>query len=226
MLIVMWDPTKKENKSIICCHIMLHLLFVLHKGLMLVWFILKHAAKAMKENISCVLTDDLFSFLYLIWTNFIKQNLPCHQIEFCWRNIIFFYWEQLPFTLLWHPQMRIKFLWDVMLCHSVFGFQCFEGTVILQNSDKHAAIDSVIQQKTCILSSGAEHQIVHIHRCPFLHALWIWDISNLVPPHTQNFFTLHFEMIMSLTKLLSKNEVYFISWIITFFIGAIPMCFH
>jgi len=67
--------------------------------------------------------------------------------------------------------MRIKFLWDVMLCHSVFGFQCFEGTVILQNSDKHAAIDSVIQQKTCILSSGAEHQIVHIHRCPFLHAL-------------------------------------------------------
>jgi len=26
----------------------------------------------MKENISCVLTDDLLSFLYLIWTNFIK----------------------------------------------------------------------------------------------------------------------------------------------------------
>jgi hypothetical protein len=160
-------PQKKKNKSIICCHIILHLLFVLHNGLMLVWFILKHVAKAMKENISCVLTDDLFSFLYLIWTNSIKQNLPCHQIEFCWRNIYFFNWEQLPFTLLWHPQMRIKFLWDVMPCHWVFGFHCFEGTVILQNSDKHTAIDSVIQQKTCILSSGAEHQIVHIHGCPF-----------------------------------------------------------
>jgi len=79
MLIVMWDPTKKVQKSIIFCHvIILHLLFVLYKGLMLRWFILKHVAKAMKENISCVLTDDLFSFLYFIWTNFIKQNLPCH----------------------------------------------------------------------------------------------------------------------------------------------------
>jgi hypothetical protein len=41
------------------------------------------------------------------------------------------------------------------------------------------------------------------------------DISNLIPPYTQNFFTLHFEMIMSLTALLSKSEVYFINWIIT-----------
>lgn len=43
------------------------------------------------------------------------------------------------------------------------------------------------------------------------------DISNLVPPpsNTQNFFTLHFEMIMSLITLLSKSEVYFINWIIT-----------
>jgi hypothetical protein len=93
-------PQKKCNKSIICCHfIILHLLFVSYKGLMLHWFILKHVAKPMKENISCVLTDDLFSFHYLIWTNFIKQNLPCHQIEFCWRNIKFF-WIENNFLLL------------------------------------------------------------------------------------------------------------------------------
>jgi len=67
--------------------------------------------------------------------------------------------------------MRIKFLWDVMLCHWVFGFHCFEDTVILQSDDKHSVIDSVIPQKTCILSGGAEHQIVHINGCPFLHAL-------------------------------------------------------
>jgi hypothetical protein len=91
---------KKCNRSIICCHvIILHLLFVLYKGLMLDWFILKHIAKAMKENISCVLTDDLFSFRYLILTNFIKQNLPCHQTEFCWRNIKF-YWIEYNFLLL------------------------------------------------------------------------------------------------------------------------------
>jgi hypothetical protein len=122
-------PQKKVQKSIICCHvIILHLLFVLYKGLMMDWFILKHVAKAMKENIRYVLTDDLFSFLYFIWTNFIKQNLPCHQIEFCWRNInIFLDREYLPFTLLWHPQMRIKFLWNVMLCHWVFGFHCLKA---------------------------------------------------------------------------------------------------
>ena len=50
----------------------------------------------------------------------------------------------------------------------VFGFQCFEGTVIFKTV---TVIDSVIPQKTCILSSGAEHQIVHIHGCPFLHAV-------------------------------------------------------
>jgi hypothetical protein len=59
----------------------------------------------------------------------------------------------------------------------------FEGTVILQNSDKHSVINSAIPQKTCILSSGAEHRIVHIHGCPFFTcSMRMRDISNLVPP--------------------------------------------
>ena len=51
IIIVLWNPTKKHKKSIICCRV---LLFVLCKGLMVEWFNPKHIAKAyVKEYKLC-----------------------------------------------------------------------------------------------------------------------------------------------------------------------------
>lgn len=125
--------------------------------------------------------------------------------------------ECLPFTLLRHTQMRIKFLWDVMLCHWVFGSQCLKAQWSFKTVTNTRSLTVSYHRR---LASSAV--VLNIGLCASMDFLFFTcstnmrDISNLVPPpHTHNFFTLYFEMIMSLTTLQSKSDIYFINWIIT-----------
>jgi hypothetical protein len=58
--------------------------------------------------------------------------------------------------------MRIHVFWDVMLCHWLGGYKCFEGIAVAENTDIHPPSDTPSQPKR-LESSGLVYFYV-IHR--------------------------------------------------------------
>lgn len=125
-----------------------------------------------------------------------------------------FFWIENNFLLLCCNMHRCGLnSYGIWFCIMGVWLSMFWGHSDLQNSDSHWQCHTTedLHPQQWRWTSDCAHPWMSFFTC----CMNMRYISNLVPPHTQNFFTLHFEMIMSLTTLLSKSEVYFINWIIT-----------